>query len=120
MHTPCSTSSYNNLQLHKEAVKENEEEEVHCSAAVLQCLMDTSNSTISCASWSAASAASLTILAFMFLCSSLLCFLMPFSYAFDTFAHILHVAACSEHVASSVWACKWVGLLQSCDKQIIC
>ena len=61
------------------------------------------------------SAASLTILAFMFFCSSLLCFLIPFSCAFDTLAHIL---AAVQHVARSVMACRWVGLLQSCDKQI--
>ena len=73
-------------------------------------LMNTSNSAIPSAS---KSAASLTILTFMVLCSSLLCFLMPFSYAFDTFAHIL--ATVSMHVASSVLACKWVGLLQSRD-----
>ena len=51
----------------------------------------------------------------MFFCSSLLCFLIPFSYAFDTLAHIL---AAVQHVARSVMACRWVGLLQSCDKQI--
>ena len=48
MHAPCSTSSYT-LQLNKEAVKEKEEVLIwrdHYTVAVLQCLMNISNSAI--------------------------------------------------------------------------
>ena len=67
--------------------------------------MNTSNSTIPCAS---GSAASLTIVAFI----SLLCFLIPFSCAFDIFAHTVNM-----FLAVRVLACKlkWVRLLHSCD-----
>ena len=50
-HTHTRTMSPYTLQLNKEAVKEKEDDKVliwrdHYTAAVLQCLMNTSNSTI--------------------------------------------------------------------------
>ena len=50
-HTSCPTSSNNNPQWNKQAVKEKEEENVliwrnRSTAAVLQCLVDISNNTI--------------------------------------------------------------------------
>ena len=87
----------NHVPLHptveQRSCQEKEEDKVlvwrdHYTAAVLQCLINTSISTISSDS---GSTASLTIVAFTFLCSSLLCFFMPCSCAFDTFAHTVNI-----------------------------
>ena len=87
----CLCVHTNHVPLHptveQRSCQEKEEDKVlvwrdHYTAAVLQCLMNTV--TVLAIPCDSGSTASLTIVAFMLFCSSLLCFLMPFSCALCT------------------------------------
>ena len=85
-HEPCPPTPYSWTK-EQRSCQEKEEDKVliwrdHYTADVLQCLMNTV--TVLAISCDSGSAASLTIVAFMLFCSSLLCFLMPFSRALCT------------------------------------